>query len=67
MTTTFWDMAQCNLIEEDDVSEVCATSIWAISLMMEAVRTSETSIYLYESTRRHTKKGVILILADMTT
>jgi hypothetical protein len=33
------------------------TSVWNHSLMMEAVRTSETSIYFYQTTRCHIPEG----------
>jgi hypothetical protein len=41
--TAFWDIARCNLFEIHDVSEVCTTPVRA--MIMEAVRTSETSVY----------------------
>jgi hypothetical protein len=47
----FWDVAPCSHVEVDDVSEVSNTSIIR-SLMMEAVRTSETSVILNVTTRR---------------
>jgi hypothetical protein len=40
----FWDIALCSLVE-------------FISLMMEAVRTSETSVYSNETTRRYVPEG----------
>jgi len=36
--TAFWDVRACSLLEV---------------LMMEAVRTSETSVYFHETTRRY--------------
>jgi hypothetical protein len=43
----FWVEAPCSLVE---VSEVLAASI-IIALMMEAVRTSETLVNFYQTTR----------------
>jgi hypothetical protein len=37
--TAFWDIAPCNLVE--------------VALIMEAVRTTETSVYFNETTRRY--------------
>jgi hypothetical protein len=39
--TVFWDVARCSLVE-----------VYRISLMMEAARTSETSVNFYHITRR---------------
>jgi hypothetical protein len=36
-----------------DVSEVPAASIWAITLMMEAASTSDTSVNFYHTTERN--------------
>jgi hypothetical protein len=38
-----------------------------MTLMMEAVRTSETSIYSNETTRRYIQKAVFFILAAVRT
>jgi hypothetical protein len=38
-----------------------------IALMMEAERTSETSVYFNETTRRYFQKAVIFILAAVRT
>jgi hypothetical protein len=46
--TPFCDIATCNLFEV----ERCF-----IALMMEAVRTSETSVYFNEPTRRYIPEG----------
>jgi hypothetical protein len=43
----FWDVLLCSLVELDRRFRVCT----AISLMMEAVRLSETSVCFNESTR----------------
>jgi ABC-type transporter Mla MlaB component len=50
MMTAFWNMAPCSLIEVNDVSEVRTASF---ALMIEVIRTSETQVYFYETTRRH--------------
>jgi hypothetical protein len=45
----FWDRAPCSLVEVDpDVSEDCTASI--IRVVMEAVCTSETSVYFNKTT-----------------
>jgi hypothetical protein len=42
----------------DGISEVVTASVVrASALMMEAVRTSETSVYFYETTRRNIPEG----------
>jgi hypothetical protein len=46
--TVFWVGAPCSLV---DISEVLSASI--IALIMEAVRTSETSVNFYQTTRRY--------------
>jgi hypothetical protein len=52
----FWYVAPCSLVEVYDVSEVLAASMIRtmslIALMMEA-STSETSVYLYQTTVQH--------------
>jgi hypothetical protein len=53
----FWDAAPCSLVETD-VSEALAVSI--IRAMMEAVRTSETSVNFYQSTRRNIPEEIHL-------
>jgi hypothetical protein len=45
MMTVFWDVALCNLVEIDQVSEVLTAHI--IALKMEEANTSETSVNLY--------------------
>jgi hypothetical protein len=47
----FWVVAPCSLVEVTNVSEVLAASITA--LMMEAARTSETLVNVYQTTRRY--------------
>jgi hypothetical protein len=53
--TIFWDVEPCRLVDFTDVSEVLTTSIIRAtiirSLMMEVVRTSETSVNFYQTTR----------------
>jgi hypothetical protein len=49
----FWDMIPCRFVEVGR----------RFSLIMEAIRTSKTSVYFFETTRRHIPKGChILIL-----
>jgi hypothetical protein len=53
----FWDITQSSLPAVTDVSEEHTTSIIrTITLMKEAVRTFETSVYFNESTRRYIPK-----------
>jgi uncharacterized membrane protein YkgB len=48
----FWVFVPCSLVKFTDVSEVLPVSIIrAISLMMAAVSTSETSANIYQTTR----------------
>jgi hypothetical protein len=49
--TLFWVVAQCSLVEVSDVSAVLAASIIRvmITLMMEAVNTSEISVNFYQT------------------
>jgi hypothetical protein len=37
----------------------------AIALMMEILRTYETSVYIYEATRRLTQMAIVFILASV--
>jgi hypothetical protein len=46
-----WDVLPSSQVTLTDVSEVCTTSI--IALVMEAVRTSETSVNIYLTTRQY--------------
>jgi hypothetical protein len=46
----FWDVLPCSQLMLTDVSEVRTASI--ISLMMQAVRTSETSVNIYLTTQQ---------------
>jgi hypothetical protein len=62
--TGLWDVVPCSLIEVDRrfrgaISIMRAMNI-LIALMMKAVYTSETSVYLYETTRRYTSEGCLL-------
>jgi hypothetical protein len=51
--TTFWDIALCSLVEVEQRFRGSYCRHHAlIALMMEAVRTSETSVNFYETTRR---------------
>jgi hypothetical protein len=52
--TIFWDMARVVLQKQTDVSEGHTVSI--ITLKIEAVNISETSINFYETTRRNIPK-----------
>jgi hypothetical protein len=63
--TAFWDVVPFNLVEVDDVSEVLAASI-LIALIMQIVRTSETSVY-FETTRAISQKAVFFGLAAVKT
>jgi hypothetical protein len=49
--TAFWDIAPCNLTEVDRRFRDVYCPI-VMTLIMEAVRTSETSVYFKETTRR---------------
>jgi hypothetical protein len=51
----FWDIARHNR------GDAC------IALMMEAVRTFETSVYFTETTRRYIPETIIFILAAVRT
>jgi hypothetical protein len=51
----FWDIAHCSLVGLDRRFRVI------ISLMMEAVRTSETLVYSNETTRRYILEGSYLL------
>jgi hypothetical protein len=52
--TTFWDIASCGQVEIDRLSEVCN------ALVMEAARTSETSVYFNETTLRYIPESCLL-------
>jgi hypothetical protein len=52
MMTILCDVAPCSLVEIDDVSEVLTASI-IMTKMMQAIRTSDTSISFYEATLRN--------------
>jgi hypothetical protein len=43
----FWDVKPCSLVDITDISEV----LTAITLMMEAVSSSETSVSIYHTTQ----------------
>jgi hypothetical protein len=55
--TVFWNVAPCSLIETD-ISEVLTASI--ITLMMEAVSTSEMSVNFYKTTWRNIPEDSLL-------
>jgi hypothetical protein len=71
--TAFWDMATCNLVEVDrsfrDTYCLHHRGDVFIALMMEAVRTSETSAYFNETILHGaiTKKALIFIHAAART
>jgi hypothetical protein len=56
-TAVFWDVAPCSLVDIDDVSEVLAVSIIRVmslvALVIETVSTSETSVNIYQASRRN--------------
>jgi hypothetical protein len=59
----FWDIAPCSLVGVDRrFREVRSASIIRemLALMMVAVRTSETSVYCNETTRRYIPEGYFL-------
>jgi hypothetical protein len=51
--TVFWDVAPCSLVEVFRRAELLITSIirTIITLMMEEVSTSETSVNFYQTAR----------------
>jgi hypothetical protein len=49
--TVFWGIAPCIIVEIDRRFR-CAYCFHNIALVMEAARTSETSVYFNENTRR---------------
>jgi hypothetical protein len=49
-TRVFWDVAPCNVVRVTDVSEVC-TAATIRAMIMEAARTSETSVNFYDIAR----------------
>jgi hypothetical protein len=66
----FWDVAPCSLIgvhrrlkgayclhHQDDEYYIMMGTTSIIALMIEAVRTSETSVYSYETTWRYIPEG----------
>jgi hypothetical protein len=58
--TAFWDVATCSLTELDRHSRGAYCLYHQtdyMALMMEAVRTSETSVYFYEITRHCIPEG----------
>jgi hypothetical protein len=62
--TVFWNVAPCNLAKFTDVSVVRTASITRaiIALMMEAVRTYETSVNFYQTTQRNILENSYLFL-----
>jgi hypothetical protein len=61
----FWHIAPCSLVEVHDVLEVRTGSI--IALMMDAVRTPETSVYFNETTSLYMPEGCHLHFDDIVT
>jgi hypothetical protein len=51
--TVFWDVAPCSLV-------LAASVIGAVTLMMEAASTSETSENFYQTTRRNIPEDIYL-------
>jgi hypothetical protein len=53
--TAFWNIALCSLMEVNVISEVCTASIirLSITLMIEAVWTSEIWVYFNKSTQHY--------------
>jgi hypothetical protein len=58
-TTVFWDVAPCSLLE---VVQSCILPLLSglIALLIEVVRTSETSVYYHETTRRYIPENYYL-------
>jgi hypothetical protein len=55
-------MVLSNRLELNRLSKMCTVSIikaMMVALMMDAVRTSDTSVYFYETTRRHIPEGCL--------
>jgi hypothetical protein len=55
--TAFWDITRCSRVEVERRfrGAYCLHHPGLITLMMEAVRTSDTSVYFNETTRRYIK------------
>jgi hypothetical protein len=51
MNTALWDLMACSPVEINVSEARTAFTIRAIVLMLEAIRTSETSVYFYETSR----------------
>jgi hypothetical protein len=64
-----WDVEPCSLIGVDRRfrSEYCLRRHSFIALMIEAVRTSETSVHSIETTRRYIEEDSYCILAAVRT
>jgi hypothetical protein len=60
-TTAFWDIELHSLIEVDRRfrGAYCSHFEGGESLMMEAVSTSETSVFFYETLRRYIPEAVV--------
>jgi hypothetical protein len=58
----------CHVVsqKQTDISEVYTVSI-IITPMMEAVHTSETLVYLYNTTKRYIPKAVIFSIISVHT
>jgi hypothetical protein len=61
--TAVWDIVSCSLVEVDRRFRG-AHCLRAIALIMEIVHISETSVYLYETTRRNIPEGCHLFMRN---
>jgi hypothetical protein len=52
----FWGVAPCSLVGVDVFSEARTASIIRV-IIMEALRTSETSVYSHETTQHYIPEG----------
>jgi hypothetical protein len=55
--TAFWDVALCSLVGSRATFKRCVLPPSLIALMMEAMGTSETSVYFNEATQHYTPEG----------
>jgi hypothetical protein len=55
--TVFWDVAPCSLVEVDRRLRGAYYLHVHFIALMEAARTSETSVYFNENTRRYRSEG----------
>jgi hypothetical protein len=68
--TASWDTAPCSVVEVDwrfCLHHQGLDASWSLALMMEAVRTSETSANFYETTRGNIPEGCHLHESDSLT